>query len=131
MTDYNNVIGIMDARCSKCGRRIGWHGKLSDRPECPRCKHTDTVNLSAEAKALLDGECFGMTQTLLYEYKDQLADSEKLFVLNMYKKRKGRESYSDTQISNIKRIYEKLTKFDAPESLRINETKVEGSLATP
>jgi len=28
-----------DGHCPKCGRRIGWAGRASDRPPCPRCGH--------------------------------------------------------------------------------------------
>ena len=31
--------GFIDARCEKCGADIGWFGKMSDRPPCPKCGH--------------------------------------------------------------------------------------------
>jgi DNA-binding XRE family transcriptional regulator len=30
---------MIDATCPKCGRRIGWSGKMVDRPKCRRCGH--------------------------------------------------------------------------------------------
>lgn len=102
------IIGFFDARCSKCGTKIGWHGTFADRPPCRKCSHIETVNLSVEAKALLDGDCFCMVQNLLYEHKHQLSETEKVFLANMYKKRLAKEEYSATQISSIKRIHNNL-----------------------
>ena len=36
-----------DASCSRCGKRFGWTGKMSDCPPCPRCgyrPHQDEIN---------------------------------------------------------------------------------------
>ena len=33
------MSAMIDATCSKCGRRIGWYGTIADRPACPRCGH--------------------------------------------------------------------------------------------
>jgi ribosomal protein S27E len=30
---------FIDARCPKCGAHVGWHGRMSDRPACPKCGH--------------------------------------------------------------------------------------------
>lgn len=103
--NVNQITGFFDARCGKCGARIGWYGKLTDRPPCRKCSHVDTVNLSAEAKALLNGDCFCMIQTLLYEHKNELSETEKTFLVNMYKKHQAKEPYGDAQISSIKRIH--------------------------
>jgi len=110
--DVNQTTGFFDARCSKCGTKIGWYGTLTDRPSCRKCSHIETVNLSAEAKALLDGDCFCMIQTLLHEHKSELSETEKVFLLNMYKKHQAKEPYSDVQISSIKRIHKKRCKND-------------------
>jgi hypothetical protein len=32
-------MAMMDARCPKCGRRIGWQGRAVDRPGCWHCGH--------------------------------------------------------------------------------------------
>ena len=100
------IGGFFDARCSKCGARIGWYGTLADRPPYRRCSHAETINVSEEEKAILDNECFCMVQTLLYEHKHKLFATEKQFLLNMYKKYQAKQAYSDVQIGSIKRIYE-------------------------
>lgn len=28
---------FIDAKCRRCGAHIGWHGRVTDRPACPRC----------------------------------------------------------------------------------------------
>lgn len=30
-------MSMCDARCRRCGRRIGWAGEPRDQPACPRC----------------------------------------------------------------------------------------------
>ena len=30
---------MIDVACEKCGRRIGWRGRMADRPACPRCEY--------------------------------------------------------------------------------------------
>ena len=105
-----DAIGFFDVRCEQCGRRYGWHGKMADRPPCPGCSHITTVDLAAVQKQLLDGDCFCMVQTLLYDYKQHLSETEKVFLLNMYKQDRSQEPYTDRQISSIKRIYERQMK---------------------
>ena len=42
------MSSMMDARCPKCGCRIGWRGKAVDRPRCPKCLHqVDRAELEA------------------------------------------------------------------------------------
>jgi len=31
------TVGFIDSVCKKCGKRIGWHGRVVDMPCCPRC----------------------------------------------------------------------------------------------
>lgn len=33
------MTAMMDGRCTKCGRRIGWCGTMSNMPACPKCGH--------------------------------------------------------------------------------------------
>lgn len=102
-----DAIGFFDVRCEQCGRRYGWRGKMADRPPCPGCSHITTVDLTAVQKQLLDGECFCMVQTLLYDYKQHLSETEQVFVLTKYKQDRSQKPYTDRQISSIKRIYER------------------------
>lgn len=30
-------MSMNDGTCRKCGRRMGWTGKLTDKPTCPKC----------------------------------------------------------------------------------------------
>jgi len=129
--DLSKAVGFFDTRCSKCGARIGWHGKLADRPPCRKCSHIETVDLSAEEKALLDGDCYCMIQDLLYEHKSELSESEKTFLINMYKKHQAKEPYNDTQISSIKRIHTRIVKSGSPQSSTINKLNPEGSKVPP
>lgn len=42
--------GMMDSVCPKCKARIGWYGKPTDRPACPRCgEKPDAKELEALA----------------------------------------------------------------------------------
>ena len=34
---------FFDAGCPKCGGKIGWIGRISDKPKCPKCGHHDVV----------------------------------------------------------------------------------------
>lgn len=43
-----------DASCDKCGRRFGWQGELTDRPNCPRCGHRPPDKELADAQAKMD-----------------------------------------------------------------------------
>jgi DNA-binding XRE family transcriptional regulator len=35
----SETIAFMDAACPRCHKRFGWHGRVVDRPPCPRCGH--------------------------------------------------------------------------------------------
>lgn len=40
---------MIDAQCSKCGKRYGWQGEVADQPPCPRCGHKpDPAKLAAD-----------------------------------------------------------------------------------
>jgi hypothetical protein len=39
---------MIDARCEKCGKWIGWCGSAANRPACPKCGHRpDQADLDA------------------------------------------------------------------------------------
>lgn len=43
MTD---TAAFIDAQCPKCRTKIGWYGRVVDRPACHRCGHrTDAADL--------------------------------------------------------------------------------------
>lgn len=43
-----------DATCPKCGKRFGWQGNMVDKPQCPKCGHTDDPAELAEADAEME-----------------------------------------------------------------------------
>lgn len=46
-------MGFHDATCPDCRERIGWFGKLTDKPDCPKCGHKpDKEKLAALEKRL-------------------------------------------------------------------------------
>lgn len=46
---------FMDATCSKCGKRFGWVGKVTDRPACPNCgDRPSDESLQADEEELND-----------------------------------------------------------------------------
>ena len=102
---------------------------MADRPPCPGCSHIITVDLTAVQKQVLDGECFCMVQTLLYDYKQHLSETEKVFVLNMYKQDRSQKPYTDRQISSIKRIYERQKKQPLLSSATAEQQKANAHLA--
>ncbi len=124
-----DAIGLFDVRCEQCGKAYGWHGKMADRPPCPGCSHITTVDLTAVEKQLLDGECFCLVQTLLYDYKQHLCETEKVFVLNMYKQNRSKKPYTDRQVSSIKRIYERQMKQPLLTSGTAEQQKANARLA--
>ncbi len=38
-TKEKQMGACFDAACSECGARIGWFGRMKDRPPCPKCGH--------------------------------------------------------------------------------------------
>lgn len=44
---------MFDASCG-CGQRIGWAGRLTDRPACPKCGHCPSQAELAAAAARLE-----------------------------------------------------------------------------
>jgi len=48
------ATGFYDARCPKCGKRFGWHGRLTDKPACPRCGHRDDPAALARDEAEIE-----------------------------------------------------------------------------
>lgn len=50
-----DVAGFMDASCPRCRRKIGWYGRVVDRPPCPRCGHQiDAATLEHDQAQLND-----------------------------------------------------------------------------
>jgi len=45
--DLAQIVGFFDVQCGACGRRFGWHGRLVDRPPCPRCGRLVPKNSAA------------------------------------------------------------------------------------
>ena len=41
MTAKHDSFGFFDATCTKCHKRFGWSGRLSDKPACPKCGQRD------------------------------------------------------------------------------------------
>lgn len=71
-------MSFFDARCTKCGARIGWTGKLSDKPPCYKCGHHDVCTSDddkyiEEMEQLLRKKMLGdhgVTLSKLMEKKD-------------------------------------------------------------
>jgi hypothetical protein len=109
--DLNNAVGFFDASCEKCGKRIGWCGKLKDRPPCPRCgKVVETIVLSADEKRLIDGDAFCKVQTLYFKDQPRFSQSEQVFIRKMYRMGKDHEAYSAVQRASIDRLYKTFNK---------------------
>ena len=51
---------FIDARCAKCGERVGWFGELPDMPACSRCGYKP------------DKEAFASDQKELDEFRERL-----------------------------------------------------------
>ena len=48
-------VRVLDARCEKCGKRIGWFGEVKEQPTCGRCGHKpDPAKLKAAQKEMDD-----------------------------------------------------------------------------
>lgn len=48
---------FIDARCGKCGARVGWFGEMKDQPPCGRCgRKPDRSKLEAAQKEIDDFE---------------------------------------------------------------------------
>jgi DNA-binding transcriptional regulator YiaG len=45
---------FIDARCPKCKKRIGWFGKMTDMPNCPRCGTEPDRKALAEDEAKME-----------------------------------------------------------------------------
>ena len=68
---------MFDATCS-CGRRIGWSGKVTDRPPCPSCgRRPSDVDLERDAKHV--DELFAMLATHPREASPRLIKQMRLF----------------------------------------------------
>ena len=49
------MSAMNDVTCPKCKQHIGWQGKVTDRPPCPRCGHqVDRELLEADQKKVDD-----------------------------------------------------------------------------
>ena len=48
------MSGYFDARCWKCGVRIGWQGELKDAPRCHKCGAEPDRKALAEDQAKMD-----------------------------------------------------------------------------
>lgn len=47
------MSGFYDARCPRCGARVGWAGRLEDWPDCHRCgAKPDRESLRRDAEAI-------------------------------------------------------------------------------
>ncbi len=108
MNDTDIIQGFFDARCKECGKRHGWFGTIADAPTCPRCGYNAFIDpIVAETEnAIRDIKCYRRVQEVLHnqEYLMRIGKSEKRFLFNMYRKKKG---YTITQRKNILRIFKR------------------------
>ena len=49
--------GFIDARCPNCDAKIGWMGRMVDRPACPKCGHRPP-QAELEAPSFADEKAF-------------------------------------------------------------------------
>ena len=106
-TKEKPVIGFFDATCPKCQKRYGWHGKITNRPLCPKCGHNVTPEeMEDDEFEIKQLDTFCVVQTLLYKCREQMGQTEVAFIESMYAYRfnKKRKKYNDIQKTSIIRI---------------------------
>ena len=109
--DLNKTVGFFDATCPKCKARIGWHGKITDRPPCRQCGHLETINIDAEQQRMLNLDYYCKIQTIYFNHYEDLSGSEKIFVRKMYEQYPDK-LYADEQMTSIQRIHDAVGAID-------------------
>jgi ribosomal protein S27E len=99
------IVGFFDVTCPDCQKRYGWYGKMTSRPDCPKCGHNITPQEQEDGQSQIRQlDIFCIVQRLWYDCQDKLATTEKLFIKNMYTHHRRRGEYTKTQQFNIRRI---------------------------
>lgn len=72
---------LNDATCPKCCHRFGWTGSLTDRPPCPRCKHTIPKSSLLEAQKIIDDAVVEMSTKYKQEWDARTPEQDEAFHL--------------------------------------------------
>jgi len=101
--DIEKIVGFFDGRCPKCGKRIGWIGRLEDRPACQQCGDTGDNTPTQEQQRIAQ-----INARILSRFPgNALSETERIFAKNMADKTDG---YTAKQVANINRIYKSVTR---------------------
>ena len=104
-TKEKPIVGFFDTTCPKCQKRFGWHGKITDRPLCPRCGHNTTPEEAGDVEnSIRQLDIFCVVQTVLFECGKRMSFTELEFINNMYEQHRNKRKYNQIQKKNIQRI---------------------------
>lgn len=75
------MSAFFDARCTRCNRRFGWCGEITDRPACPKCGHRPPQEqLKADADEIEKFETFLINRKIGGEFRKARMSAGKTLV---------------------------------------------------
>lgn len=107
-TKEKPIVGFFDTSCPKCRGKYGWHGKITNKPSCPRCGHGITPQEMEDADfEIRTLKMFDIVRMLFREHPEQMGGTEGAFIQSMYDYHTKNKKYSDVQKESIERIAKK------------------------